>query len=50
MAGEYGVSLKELRDLMEFRGSEGREKILADYGDVHELCRRLKTSATHGKF
>lgn len=35
---------------MEYRGSEGLEKIHQDYGDVHELCKRLKTSPNQGKF
>uniref|UniRef100_A0A915JE79 P-type Ca(2+) transporter n=1 Tax=Romanomermis culicivorax TaxID=13658 RepID=A0A915JE79_ROMCU len=40
----YGCSLKELRELMAYRGVEGREKIVHDYGDVQELCKRLKTT------
>uniref|UniRef100_A0A915I7G9 P-type Ca(2+) transporter n=1 Tax=Romanomermis culicivorax TaxID=13658 RepID=A0A915I7G9_ROMCU len=48
MSGDYGCTVKELRELMEVRGSEGREKIAHDYGDVHELCRRLKTSPNQG--
>lgn len=46
--GGYGCSLKELRELMTYRGSEGREKIAADYGDIFELCKRLKTSPGEG--
>lgn len=48
MEHEYRCSLKELRELMELRGQEGREKIVADYGSVLELCNRLKTSPNQG--
>ncbi|KAJ1348999.1 hypothetical protein KIN20_004421 [Parelaphostrongylus tenuis] len=46
--GEYGVSLDELRALMEYRGVEAKEKIDADYGGITGLCERLKTDANNG--
>ncbi len=46
---KFGVSLKELRELMEHRGTEGYNKIQNDYGGVLELCKRLYTSPNEGK-
>ncbi|XP_045547933.1 plasma membrane calcium-transporting ATPase 2 isoform X6 [Salmo salar] len=46
--GGFGVSVMELRDLMELRGSEAVVKIQEDYGDTDGLCQRLKTSPTEG--
>uniref|UniRef100_A0A673XCC0 Calcium-transporting ATPase n=1 Tax=Salmo trutta TaxID=8032 RepID=A0A673XCC0_SALTR len=46
--GGFGVSVMELRDLMELRGSEAVVKIQEDYGDMDGLCQRLKTSPTEG--
>ncbi|KAM9772245.1 plasma membrane calcium-transporting ATPase 1 isoform 1-T3 [Syngnathus typhle] len=46
--GDFGCTLKELRSLMELRGTEGLSKIGECYGDVHGLCSRLKTSPTDG--
>lgn len=45
---EYGCSLEELRQLMEFRGIEGREKIDLDYGGIEGLCDRLHTDSQNG--
>ncbi|KAM4695756.1 plasma membrane calcium-transporting ATPase 3 isoform 1-T1 [Rhinophrynus dorsalis] len=47
-AGGFGCTLQELRSLMELRGAEAIQKIQDSYGDVHGLCRRLKTSPTEG--
>ncbi|KAI4897153.1 hypothetical protein NFI96_015203 [Prochilodus magdalenae] len=47
--GDFGVSLEELRMLMEFRGAEALQKIQESYGDTEGLCHRLKTSPTDGK-
>lgn len=47
-AGGFGCTLQELRSLMEVRGAEAIQKIQDSYGDVHGLCRRLKTSPTEG--
>uniref|UniRef100_A0A8B9JK62 Calcium-transporting ATPase n=1 Tax=Astyanax mexicanus TaxID=7994 RepID=A0A8B9JK62_ASTMX len=46
--GEFGCSLKELRGLMELRGTEGIRKIQETYADVNGLCSRLKTSPVDG--
>ncbi|XP_063288787.1 plasma membrane calcium-transporting ATPase 3 isoform X2 [Pelobates fuscus] len=47
-ASGFGCTLQELRSLMELRGAEAIQKIQDSYGDVHGLCRRLKTSPTEG--
>lgn len=44
----YGCSIDELRQLMEFRGSEAREKIDLDYGGIEGLCKRLHTDPQNG--
>ncbi|KAI5618015.1 plasma membrane calcium-transporting ATPase 1 isoform X3 [Silurus asotus] len=46
--GEFGCSLKDLRSLMELRGTEGLNKIQDCYGDVNGLCCKLKTSPIDG--
>nr|XP_046168794.1 plasma membrane calcium-transporting ATPase 2-like isoform X3 [Oncorhynchus gorbuscha] len=46
--GGFGVSVMELRDLMELRGSEAVVKIQEEYGDMDGLCQRLRTSPTEG--
>jgi len=43
----FGVSLKHLRDLMEFRGAEGVQK-LNELGGVKGLVAKLNTSETNG--
>ncbi|XP_060137344.1 plasma membrane calcium-transporting ATPase 1-like [Zootoca vivipara] len=45
---DFGVTLSELRKLMEYRKSEAVEKIKELYGDVFEICKRLRTSPTLG--
>lgn len=47
--GEFGVTLLELRDLMELRSAEAVNKIQDTYGDVQGICRRLKTSPIEGR-
>lgn len=47
--GEFGVTVLELRDLMELRSAEAVNKIQDTYGDVQAICRRLKTSPIEGK-
>ncbi|XP_031439164.1 plasma membrane calcium-transporting ATPase 1a isoform X3 [Clupea harengus] len=47
-AADFGVTLKELRSLMELRGAEGLTKIQESYGGVHELCSRLKSAPIEG--
>ncbi|XP_076152593.1 plasma membrane calcium-transporting ATPase 1 isoform X1 [Alosa pseudoharengus] len=46
--GDFGVTLKDLRSLMELRGTEGLTKIQENYGDVNGLCTRLKSSPIEG--
>lgn len=47
--GDFGVTMTELRSLMELRSSEAVNKIRDTYGDVQGICRRLKTSPIEGK-
>lgn len=44
---QYGVTLKQLRELMELRGREGVSKING-YGGVQEICKKLYTSPNEG--
>ncbi|XP_060516271.1 plasma membrane calcium-transporting ATPase 2 isoform X2 [Cylas formicarius] len=44
---QYGISLKQLRDLMEHRGREGIQKV-QDLGGVQEICKKLYTSPNEG--
>ncbi|RVE48721.1 hypothetical protein evm_006615 [Chilo suppressalis] len=44
---QYGVSLRQLRELMETRGAEGIAKLNA-LGGPQELCKKLYTSPTDG--
>ncbi|XP_076841463.1 plasma membrane calcium-transporting ATPase 3a isoform X2 [Brachyhypopomus gauderio] len=45
---EFGVSLEELRTMMELRGAEALQRIQDSYSDTEGLCHRLKTSPTDG--
>uniref|UniRef100_A0A914WZ25 P-type Ca(2+) transporter n=1 Tax=Plectus sambesii TaxID=2011161 RepID=A0A914WZ25_9BILA len=45
---DYGCSVNDLRNLMEYRGTEGKTKIQSDYGDTEGLCMRLKTDSING--
>ncbi|XP_058619350.1 plasma membrane calcium-transporting ATPase 3b isoform X4 [Onychostoma macrolepis] len=47
-AGDFGVTLEELRTLMEMRGPEALQKIQDSFGDVEGLCQRLKSSTSDG--
>ncbi|XP_056588678.1 plasma membrane calcium-transporting ATPase 3b isoform X4 [Triplophysa dalaica] len=47
-AGDFGVTLDELRNLMELRGPEALQKIEESFGDVEGLCHRLKSSTNEG--
>ncbi|PVD24236.1 hypothetical protein C0Q70_14706 [Pomacea canaliculata] len=47
-SARFGLSLMELRELMEHRGTEGYELIQTKYGGVLEMCRKLRTSPTEG--
>lgn len=44
---QYGVTLKQLREVMEHRGREGIAK-LEELGGVQELCKKLYTSPNEG--
>uniref|UniRef100_A0A1B0CDK4 Calcium-transporting ATPase n=1 Tax=Lutzomyia longipalpis TaxID=7200 RepID=A0A1B0CDK4_LUTLO len=44
---QYGISLKQLRELMEHRGREGIARI-NEFGGVQELCKKLYTSPNEG--
>lgn len=44
---QYGVTLKQLRELMEHRGLEGVAR-LNEMGGVQELCKKLYTSPSEG--
>eukprot|EP00092_Neocalanus_flemingeri_P006060 GFUD01006531.1.p1 GENE.GFUD01006531.1~~GFUD01006531.1.p1 ORF type:complete len:1164 (+),score=177.51 GFUD01006531.1:420-3911(+) len=43
----YGVTLKQLRELMENKELEGVQKV-QDFGGVHEIARKLNTSEAAG--
>lgn len=44
---QYGLTLKQLREVMEVRGPEAVEQI-RHYGGVQEICKKLYTSPTEG--
>ncbi|XP_053263530.1 plasma membrane calcium-transporting ATPase 1 isoform X6 [Podarcis raffonei] len=46
--GDFGITLEELRDLMELRAADALHKIQDCYGDAHGICTRLKTSPNEG--
>ncbi|NXL75493.1 AT2B1 ATPase, partial [Leptocoma aspasia] len=46
--GDFGVTLAELRSLMELRAADALQKIQECYGDVHGICTKLKTSPNEG--
>lgn len=46
---QYGITLKQLRDLMETRGREGVNKV-NDLGGVQEICKKLYTSPSEGEY
>lgn len=45
---DFKITLPELRDLMEFRKKEAVMKIKESYGDISEICKRLRTSPKKG--
>lgn len=45
----FGITMEELRSLMELRGAEALQKIQETYGDTEGICHRLKSSTTDGK-
>ncbi|XP_015173645.1 PREDICTED: plasma membrane calcium-transporting ATPase 2 isoform X2 [Polistes dominula] len=44
---QYGITLKQLRELMEHRGREGINKVNS-YGGVQDICKKLYTSPSEG--
>ncbi|KAJ6651579.1 hypothetical protein lerEdw1_020820 [Lerista edwardsae] len=46
--GDFGITVDELRDLMELRAADALHKIQECYGDVYGICTRLKTSPNEG--
>ncbi|XP_035015002.1 plasma membrane calcium-transporting ATPase 3b isoform X1 [Hippoglossus stenolepis] len=46
--GDFGVTVQELRELMELRGGEALVKIQDSYGDTDGLCQRLQSNTTDG--
>ncbi|KAL7982548.1 hypothetical protein Chor_010146 [Crotalus horridus] len=46
--GDFGITLEELRTLMELRAADALHKIRECYGDVYGICTRLKTSPNEG--
>lgn len=44
---QYGITLKQLRELMEHRGPEGIQKIKA-LGGAQDICKKLYTSPNEG--
>lgn len=47
--GDFGATVKELRELMELRGADALQKIQDSYGDTEGLCQRLQSSTTDGE-
>ncbi|KAL1774789.1 plasma membrane calcium-transporting ATPase 1 isoform X2 [Sigmodon hispidus] len=46
--GDFGITLAELRALMELRSTDALRKIQESYGDVYGVCTKLKTSPNEG--
>lgn len=44
---QYGISLKQLRTLMEHHGQDGVQKI-QELGGVQDICKKLYTSPSEG--
>ncbi|XP_045116619.1 plasma membrane calcium-transporting ATPase 2-like isoform X3 [Portunus trituberculatus] len=45
---QYGITLRQLRELMESRGVEGVERIQREYGGTLEITKKLYSSPTNG--
>ncbi|XP_042239395.1 plasma membrane calcium-transporting ATPase 2-like isoform X3 [Homarus americanus] len=45
---QYGITLRQLRELMETRGQEGIEKIQREHGSTLEITKKLYSSPTNG--
>ncbi|XP_076967697.1 plasma membrane calcium-transporting ATPase 1 isoform X2 [Tamandua tetradactyla] len=46
--GDFGITLAELRALMELRSTDALRKIQESCGDVYGICSKLKTSPNEG--
>ncbi|XP_008302259.1 plasma membrane calcium-transporting ATPase 3-like, partial [Stegastes partitus] len=46
--GDFGVTVMELRELMELRGADAIQKVQDSYGGTDGLCQRLQSSVTDG--
>lgn len=46
---QYGISLKNLKELMEHKGQDAIEKI-NEYGGIQEICNKLYTSPSDGNY
>ncbi|XP_003504368.1 plasma membrane calcium-transporting ATPase 1 isoform X1 [Cricetulus griseus] len=46
--GDFGITLSELRSLMELRSTDALQKIQESFGDVYGICNKLKTSPNEG--
>lgn len=44
----FGCTAKELKELMESRGTDAVTRVRHKYGSVDELCRRLHVSSNEG--
>src|SRR6218665_240297 len=44
----FEISVMHLRELMDCRGPEAIQKIVQQFGGVHNICSRLRTSANEG--
>lgn len=44
----FEVTVMQLRELMDCRGHEAIQKIQQQFGDVHNLCEKLRTSTNEG--
>ncbi|KAM3834499.1 plasma membrane calcium-transporting ATPase 1-like [Vipera latastei] len=47
-SADFNITTSELKNLMQFRKKEAVQKIKELYGDVFQICNRLKTSPTSG--
>ena len=45
----FGCTVRELKDLMEFRGLDAVARLRNKYGTTDELCRRLLVQPTEGE-
>lgn len=46
----YGVTVRQLREIMDCRGPEAVEKISTEFGGINGLCAKLHTSPIEGNY